>query len=375
MNINLDNYETFFLMYVDNELSAAEREMVEVFIAQYPYLKQELHLLQDTVLLIEADNIVIDKTSLYKQVATEENMLLLLDNELAGEAKEQLLSAIQQDDSLKNEWGLLQQTKLEPDAQYIFENKAILCRKERWPIISLVYWRWAAAVVLIAAGFFIVIRFTNTPKTIELVQQPINSNTNGSANSNKLLINKTSSDYTINNNQTAGTASKWKEINNSQPIGQNVNQAKAISISKMRIDKGLQLTDPSNGAIKFVAKDNPANATNDNLAKPFPTKNETFVANQTIDEVDPFKVPTGQNNFPANLDKVSLENGVAHTVMASLNSNSPENMDRLFILDEEEVNRSKAGTLFKRLKRTVARTAGLKPGNSLKIAGFEFAVK
>jgi hypothetical protein len=373
MNINLDNYETFFLMYVDNELSAADREMVEVFTAQYPYLKQELQLLQDTVLLIEADDMGIDKTSLYKPAASEEKMLLLLDNELTGEAKEQLLWVIQQDNMLKKDWALLQQTKLDPDDQYIFENKAILCRKERLPIISLAYLRWAAAAVLIAAGFFVAIRFTNTPRSIELVMHPVNSDTNGSANSTKLLINNTSSTSTISNSQAADSASKWKKTTNNQQVGHFVNLAKSTTVSKMTVVKGLQPTDASNGSIKYLAKDDPTNTTNDNLAKPFPEKNEALLANQTIDKADPVKVPDIQTSISFNVDKENLRNGVAPMRVASLNSEA--NNDRIFILDEEDVSRSKAGALYKRLKRTVARTAGVKPGNSLKIAGFEFAVK
>ena len=32
MNINLDNYEQYFSMYVDNELSASDRAKVESFL-------------------------------------------------------------------------------------------------------------------------------------------------------------------------------------------------------------------------------------------------------------------------------------------------------------------------------------------------------
>jgi hypothetical protein len=134
-------------------------------------------------------------------------------------------------------------------------------------------------------------------------------------------------------------------------------------------------THSDNGSIQHVAKINPAPNTDNNIIAPTTTKRGALLANQTGNGLDPIKTPIGQNAFTTNIDKGDLGNGDVSIVMASLNSNSEENNNRLFILDEEDVNRSKAGTFFKRLKRTVARTARVKPGNSLKIAGFEFAVK
>jgi hypothetical protein len=45
------------------------------------------------------------------------------------------------------------------------------------------------------------------------------------------------------------------------------------------------------------------------------------------------------------------------------------------MMDEEKVSRTKAAGFLKKIKRTVERTTKIKPGNSLRIAGFEFAVK
>ena len=84
MNINRHNYEAFFLLYVDKELSAADRKAVDVFVQENPDLQMELTLLQQTV--VKADDIVLDKKDwLYMEEeisALQENLLLYADDEL-----------------------------------------------------------------------------------------------------------------------------------------------------------------------------------------------------------------------------------------------------------------------------------------------------
>jgi hypothetical protein len=65
MKINIQNYETYFLLYIDNELSAADRSEVELFIQANPALANELTSLKQTVLVPESIAFE-DKTLLYR---------------------------------------------------------------------------------------------------------------------------------------------------------------------------------------------------------------------------------------------------------------------------------------------------------------------
>jgi hypothetical protein len=63
MNINRHNYETFFLLYIDHELSVVERKAVDEFVQANPDLEEELVMLQQSIL--PTDRIVFeDKGSL-----------------------------------------------------------------------------------------------------------------------------------------------------------------------------------------------------------------------------------------------------------------------------------------------------------------------
>jgi hypothetical protein len=378
MNINLHNYETFFLMYVDNELLAAEREMVEAFVGEYPYLREELELLQDTVLQME-DDMIIDKTSLLKSAAVEEWMLLHVDNELTGDAKDKLLQHIQSNESLQKDWKLLQQTKLDSQEVCVFEDKALLYRKEKSKLIRFAYVRWAAAAALIAAGFFVGVNMLNKPKGAEIAVQPtLPKTTVDNANKNASATELVGTEKDDKNNEGQTVPNENETINQATDIS---NQQKQLVSSKEEAPfkstkKSVISEVTTSQQMEYASFENNKNKLPDNKA----IVRNSVVGNESLLNT------AGTQDLSINLkEKPEQRTGlktVINTskegntmVMASLNTNTDDNNDHIFLMDEDDVNRSKAGTFFKRLKRTVARTAGVKPGSSLKIAGLEFAVK
>ncbi len=162
MNINRHNFEEFFLLYADSELSAADKQTVEQFVQENPDLANELDLFEQMRLPPEAV-IFDDKVPLYKNESTEINLtnyeakfLLYVDNELDTDTKGKTETFVLQHPSLQETFTLLKQTRLEPET-ILFLHKQSLFRKEEKekPVIFLHYMKIAIAAVFIGLAVFV----------------------------------------------------------------------------------------------------------------------------------------------------------------------------------------------------------------------------
>jgi hypothetical protein len=166
MKLDRNNYEEFFLLYVDNELSDTERKKVETFILENPDLREELNLLQSSKIQPETSLFFENKTGLLKQAAEnsiqpaanlEELFLLYADQELDEAGRKSVEEITAKNPSLKKDLQMIQQTRLLPDLSVVFARKEILLKKEEsvrfvwlsWPKLS------AAAVLLFVAVIFL----------------------------------------------------------------------------------------------------------------------------------------------------------------------------------------------------------------------------
>ncbi|MES2331945.1 MAG: hypothetical protein V4539_20225 [Bacteroidota bacterium] len=154
--VTISNYEEFFLLYVDNELSATEKQAVEQFVQANPGLAVELEMLQQ--MQLPAEQMVFDKkVSLYRNEASginlanhEEQFLLYVDNELDADEKEKVETFVLQHPALQEGFTLLKQTRLEPE-QIVFADKSSLYREEKKerPVFYMGWQRIAVAAALI----------------------------------------------------------------------------------------------------------------------------------------------------------------------------------------------------------------------------------
>jgi hypothetical protein len=151
--INLGNYEEFFILYMDNELTAEQKAMVDAFLAAHPDLQSEFELIQSLQLQPE-ESISFDKEGLLadqmKVNLAEEDLLLFIDGELPAERAKELELEISNNTSLAVQHNLLMQTKLDASEKIVYPNKAELYKKEERTVRFGVWMRVAAAIVVIA---------------------------------------------------------------------------------------------------------------------------------------------------------------------------------------------------------------------------------
>ncbi len=177
MIINRNNYEEYFLLYNDNELTEKERLMVEEFVQLNADLRVEFELMKE-LKLDPADEIRFDKSSLYKPItlqdnilqptADQEKLLLFIDNEMNEEDKVKLESELKVNPILRKEFELLNKLKMTSDLSIVHPDKASLYKKEEQPasIIRITWIRVAVAAVFVLMMGLLFMNKTSEPTAV-----------------------------------------------------------------------------------------------------------------------------------------------------------------------------------------------------------------
>lgn len=390
MKINRHNYETFFLLYVDNELSAAERKTVDVFVQENPDLQIELALLQDTVM--SADDIVLDKKDwLYMEediTALQEDLLLYADGELNGADRKNVESLIATDKKAKAEWNILQQVKLEPDMAIVFEDKRSLYKKEPASVVPFKWWRVAAAAVLLGFGLWTGVSVYKNSGTTKTGKEGLVKNESNPADqkTNSTLPDNTTVPVTQQSNDNAATE------NITSTSGQKNNVSQPGENNKPAVEKSNEQNIISSKENTTVQNNNNKKQDN-NLPKPSSQNNNNSVSNETIvqnvspsnsnssrvsgnNEVVVKQAPKENKTIIETVNTNKTDPNI--TAMAVVNTNKAadgENNGRYLDVDDGKQKRSALGGLLRKAKRVLERTTNVKTGDGVKIAGFEIALK
>jgi hypothetical protein len=161
--ITRDNYQELFLLYVDNELSAADRSMVEDWVAANPDLREEWESLLSCRILPEEGLVFQDKQSLLRTTATmgdieesnyQDYFLSYIDNQLTDKDRHMVEAFVGLFPAKRTELEQLRQTVSIPDSTIVFPDKDSLYKNEKHRRVIVFYrlMAGAAAVLLVAVA-------------------------------------------------------------------------------------------------------------------------------------------------------------------------------------------------------------------------------
>jgi anti-sigma factor RsiW len=389
MNINRHNYEAFFLLYVDKELSATDRKAVEVFVQENPDLQMELALLQQTV--VNADDIVLYKKDwLYMEEdisAQQENLLLYADGELGITDKNAVESLLNTNARARAELDILQQSKLQPDMAVVFEDKALLYRREAGKVVGFKWWRVAAAAVLLGFGLWAGVSvYKNNTDNIDGSEVVVNNNevkqmqakTKTVADANQV---KSTAENTVDENSQAvtreqtGTLTNKKNATSTEVINSADNQ-NSNALNQTAAQQNNNSRKPDNNLPKSYLENINNNPSNETIAGNVQSENNNNQRvsgnNEAVVKINP------RENKAIAADINSNKTDANITAMQVVNTNTADNGEdnsRYLNVDDSKGKRSALGGFIRKAKRVLERTANVKTGEGIKIAGFEIALK
>ena len=159
--ITKENYEEFFLLYIDNELPPAARAAVEKFVEENPQLQEEW----EALLQCRVD---ADRSSVFsdKEILLREDLLSYVDGELSEERRAAVEAFVHQYPSKAVELQQLLITVSKPDLSVGFPDKESLYRTEKHRRVLLMPWMQAgiaAAVLGLVALLLLTVRHDGRP--------------------------------------------------------------------------------------------------------------------------------------------------------------------------------------------------------------------
>ena len=168
MQINRHNYEEYFILYMDNELPAAERRMVDEFVKLHPDLQEELSLLLQSKFTPDNSMVYGNKEDLLfvnsiddVLANNEEWLVLYIDNELNDTQRAAVEQLVAKNPEARLTLEQLKRSKLQAES-IVFPDKESLYRREekKRPVT---WWRIAAAAAVVGVAVISAVTIWDKP--------------------------------------------------------------------------------------------------------------------------------------------------------------------------------------------------------------------
>ncbi|MBL7731337.1 MAG: hypothetical protein JNM88_09175 [Chitinophagaceae bacterium] len=381
MNINRHNYEEYFILYMDNELSSADRRLVEDFIAANPDLKDELDTLLQYKLEPDTSITFANKESLLVNDSHthgislsnyDEWLLLYTDNELDADGKVLVEQFCAKHPAIQKELDLLLQAKL-PAETIVFADKASLYRKEEKVRPLFTRWmKYAAAVLLLLISAAIIILSGNkkqagVPDEVLAKEQPQNTNPVTPQQENNSVRQDMATTNTPDDQTTTSPAVEVK--NQQQPAPVYAAQPKdvpSVQDKKDMPEQRIPDNSPVNNAVVKTTNDNrPSNNLPQPLERPGINNNQP---NNTM----------AVSNLPQNTlttKRVTNNNPSSSDIQ---NASFPENNNTGEAFADAGQKKNKLRGFFRKVTRTFEKRTNIDPTDGedrLLVAGLSIRMK
>ncbi len=159
MNINIENYKEYFLLYADNELTPGQKKIVDMFVKSNPQLKQEFNGILATVqtpaaieFSYKSSLLKNDKDAFIDLSNYESRFIEYHDGELGNIQKLFVEDFISEHKELKKAFEQIGLCKTEPDLSVHFTDKESLYHKPAG-VVSAFFFRTAVAAAIL--GFLV----------------------------------------------------------------------------------------------------------------------------------------------------------------------------------------------------------------------------
>jgi cytoskeletal protein RodZ len=352
MEINRNNYEEYFLLYADNELSPTERKVVEIFVQENVDLKEEFLMIKMTINSPEEEVKLVDKSFLSKKEPLfinenncEEIFVLYFDNELSISQKAEVENFVTQNSKYKTEFELIGKAKLVSDNSIIYSGKKQLYKKERLrKVVPLILWRAMAAAVFIGFGLWFSISYFNKREKNISVATHINPVKNSSTEEKNIVpkepVKEENGIASSTTTQPGKTEKEETEIK--KPVVKQKN-ANVVAFEK----PNLKIKKP---IIKEQIKEAKPDVQNETIAISNPVKSTPELFQNQKNQI-------AVNEPAQTINKIEpeIQNTQAHAV-SYVPDASADNQNFVFYdVSAEEFRKSKVGGFLKKVKRVVER--------------------
>jgi hypothetical protein len=155
--IGRNNYEIFFIDYLDGNLPIEEIDLLLDFLSDNPDLAEELKDLEKIKIQPSAsagfNTQQLKKSDFDLPEIFEETCIRSIENDLSTDEESDFQKYLHQNDYLKKEYETYRLTISEPDPFILYDKKTSLKKKENIPVLK--YWYSVAAIIILGLILFL----------------------------------------------------------------------------------------------------------------------------------------------------------------------------------------------------------------------------